>query len=166
VSAFVLSPGITPELADAFVVELPVAVGLGYLIAHRTGFEVAFALNALVLAGIKLVTDFGDRSDALIALATLAGGGTWLYLSFGGRVDVQAVRAWCVIVGAASLVAGAAKLRDFYDPFDVLLSDSAIVAGIAVLLYAWRPASPGRDRVPAPSSHASGGAGQQRTRAP
>jgi hypothetical protein len=151
VSAFALSPGITPELADAFVIELPVAVGLGYLLARRTGFEVAFALNTLVLAAIKLVTDFGDLPDVLIALAALACGGTWAFLAFHGRWIAGAARAWCVLVGAGSLVAGLVKLRDFYDPFDLLLADCAIVAGVAVLRYAWRPAPPESDPVRAPA---------------
>jgi hypothetical protein len=150
-SAFVLSPGITPELADAFVIELPVAVGLGYLLARRPGFEVAFALNAVVLAVLKLFTDYGDVPDALIALAALASGGTWLGLSFHGRAIGGAVRAWCVLVGAGSLIAGLVKLRDFYDPFDLLLADCAIVAGVAVLCYARRPTPPEPDPVRVPA---------------
>ena len=151
-SAFLLSPGITPELADAFVIELPVAVGLGYLLARRTGFEVAFALNALALGAIKLVTDYGDLLDAAIALATLAGGGAWLHLAFRRSPMTETARGLFLLVGATSLVAGLVKLQDFYDPFDLLLADAAIVAGIAILRHAWRPSPPESDpvRVPLP----------------
>jgi hypothetical protein len=31
---------------------------------------------------------------------------------------------------------GVWKLRDFYDPFDILMSDSMLIAGVALWLYA------------------------------
>jgi len=150
-SAFVLSPGITPELADAFVIELPIAVGIGYLLARRTGFAFAFALNALVLGTLKVVTDYGDLPDVLIALGALASGATWAILSIRGRSSARAARAWCAVLGVGTLVAGLVKLRDFYDPFDLLLADCAVVSGLAVALYAQRPSLNG-EHDPPPAS--------------
>ena len=133
-SGFLLSPGITPELTDVFVLELPIALGVGYLLGGRRGFELAFAANAVVLAIVKLVTDYFDPWDDAVALSALFAGGLWIGVREGGGVGGRAARTILGVVGIASLLFGLLKLTDFYDPFDLLLADAAIVSGIALLV--------------------------------
>ncbi len=144
-SGFLLSPGITPELTDVFVIELPIVLGAGYLFGGRRGFELAFAANAIVLAIVKLVTDYFDPWDDAVALSALVGGGLWVLVRESG--GVRGRTSWTVI-GLAGLVAilfGLVKLTDFYDPFDLLLADAAVVCGIALLVLRHR-------RVPGPGA--------------
>jgi hypothetical protein len=154
VSAFNLSPGITPLLTDLFVVELPIAVGLGLVLRGRAGAEIAFALNALALGAIKLVTDYGDRGDWPIIAAALVGGA--LGLLAAGRAPKPSgpiTRMAALLVGLGVVGVAAVKiLRDFYDPFDVLLADAAAVTGFALIARALG-ARPLRER-PAPSGAA------------
>jgi hypothetical protein len=147
VSVFQLSPGITPELTDIFVIELPLALALGYLLDRRTGFELAFALNAVALGVIKFVTDFSDPWDDLVSLGAVLGGGLWMGITHGWTNHHRALRIVAVAVGVFALVVGLIKLDDFYDPFDLLLADSVIASGIALLAY--RNGYPGRTVGPA-----------------
>ena len=70
-SGFVLSPGITPELAEAFVVELPLALALGAIGDGRRGLWTALGVNAALLGAIKLVTDYSDPLDVPVAFSGL-----------------------------------------------------------------------------------------------
>jgi hypothetical protein len=150
-SVFLLSPGITPELTDVFVIELPLALAVGYLFGRRTGFEVAFALNALALGVVKLVTDFPDVWDDLVSFSALFGGGLWLVTTLR-MVDGRSSLRWVsAAAGLFFVLVGLAKLTDFYDPFDLLLADAVIVSGIALWVY--RRGYPGPAVAPgAPSS--------------
>jgi hypothetical protein len=137
---FVLSPGFTPELVDAFVLELPVLLGLGYFFAGRTGFEVVFALNAIALGAIKLYTDWPDLGDDLVALGAIAGGAGWLVLAALGRGRVlRPAFLGALPLGAFAIAVGVWKAaHDFYDPLDLLLADAAFVSGVALAVYALR----------------------------
>ena len=140
-SGFLLSPGITPELTDVFVLELPIVLGAAYLLGGRRGFELAFAANAIVLAIVKLVTDYSDPWDDAVALSALFGGGLWIRVREGGGVSGVAARTVLGLIGIVSFLFGLVKLTDFYDPFDLLLADAAIVCGIALLVLPRGPAS-------------------------
>ena len=134
-SGFLLSPGITPELTDLFVVELPLAVGLGYLLGRRYGFELLFVLNAVALGAVKWYTDYLDLPDVAVALAAIVGGALWL-ASLAGRLPVNRPRRTAFSVLAPIFAGiGAVKLLDFYDPFDILLADAVIVAAAALWMY-------------------------------
>jgi hypothetical protein len=135
VSNFILSPGISPELTDVFVVGVPLALGLGYLFWQRTGFELALASSALTLGLIKLVTDYSDPWDVGVALAAILGGIAWILISTGFVKRILAARPVRWILGFFCIGLGVLKLRDFYDPFDLLLADSTIVVGMALWLY-------------------------------
>jgi peptidoglycan/LPS O-acetylase OafA/YrhL len=137
-SNFLLSPGITPELADVFVIAVPLAVGFGYLLAGRRGFELAVSLAAIVLGGIKLYTDYQDLPDVAVALAAILGGALWALRSNGFLPQSRGMRIAGAVVGAAAVLVGVVKLRDFYDPFDLLLADTTILSGAALWLYARR----------------------------
>ena len=130
-----MSPGITPELVGLFVVELPILVGLAYAMGGRKGVELAFALNAVALGLVKLATDLSDLLDLPVALAGLAGGAAILRAHYDASwMWLPPVLLW-KILGAAVLLVGAYKiLRDFYDPFDLLLGDVCVVAGAWLLL--------------------------------
>ncbi|HEV8049278.1 MAG TPA: hypothetical protein VGP88_01660 [Thermoplasmata archaeon] len=135
-TGFDLSPGITPALTDVFVVVVPLAVGLGYLLAKRSGFEAAFAVSAIALGAIKVSTDYSDVFDLAVALAAIVGGAVWLWFSVRGRAwNGRVAEAFGWLLGIGSVVVGLLKLRDFYDPFDILLADATVVAGVAVLVY-------------------------------
>lgn len=134
-SGFLLSPGITPELTDIFVTELPIALGLGYLLGRRVGFEFAFALNALVLGIIKLVTDYSDLEDDAVSLAAILGGIFWMASSRGLLDERRGLRGLVSVLGLLFVLIGLLKLQDFYDPFDLLLADLVIVSGIALWVF-------------------------------
>lgn len=138
-TGFELSPGITPALTDIFVVGVPLLIGLGYLLAGRRGFEFAFGASAVVLGAVKLYTDYTDPFDVVVALAALLGGGFWLrYAGLGRGWTGRAVSTTAWVGGLGCVVVGLLKLRDFYDPFDILLADAAVVAGAALFLYGRR----------------------------
>ncbi len=134
-SSFLLSPGITPEITDVFVVELPIALGLAYLWGRRYGFEVAIALNALALGAVKWVTDYFDLPDVLVALAALVGGALWLANLSGRLPESRLRRAGYAMIAPIFAVIGLAKLFDFYDPFDILLADAVILSAVALWVY-------------------------------
>jgi len=140
VDVFQLSPGITPLLTDALLVEFVLLAGGLYRLAGPRGFELAVALNALVFGAIKLGTDFTDLLDIPVAMAGLVGGGAYLV-----RL-VPSLRRWsapsvAVRLGALLLGAiGVAKVAlDFYDPFDVLLALLVMVLAFWWLTSSRRP---------------------------
>jgi hypothetical protein len=135
VSVFQLSPGITPELTDAFVIELPLALGTGYLVGRRAGFEFAFALNVLALGLVKFLTDYADPWDDLVSAAAVLGGGFWIPTMRGALNGRRLLRSSLAVAGLVFVVLGVVKLTDFYDPFDLLLADGVIVAGLALWVY-------------------------------
>jgi hypothetical protein len=149
VTGFMLSPGFTPELTDFFVIELPLAVGLGYLFGRRLGFEIAFAANTLILGLVKLVTDYSDLPDAVVALGAIAAGLAWLLLATQVLRGPRALRTLGWGLGAFCVLLGVLKLQDFYDPLDLLLGDALIIAGVALWLR--RHAGVGPGHVPAAS---------------
>ena len=134
-SAFQLSPGITPELTDAFVIELPLALAAGYLFGRRVGFEVAMALNAVALGVVKFLTDYADPWDDLVSAAAVLGGGFWIPTVRGALNGRRPLRTALAIAGLVCVLIGVYKLTDFYDPFDLLLADCVIVAGLALWVY-------------------------------
>lgn len=152
-TGFLLSPGITPQLTDLFVLEFPLAVGFAYFLRGRQGFELAVGLNALVLAVIKLVTDISDPEDVAVALGVLAGGLGVLYPLLAPRLAPLPFRV-TVPLGAVVGALGCLKaLGDFYDPFDLLMADLGIVTGLWLgrpLFERWFPALRGshKDRAP------------------
>lgn len=157
-SNFLLSPGITPALADLFVIAVPLAAGFGYLLWQRRGLEGAFALAALVLGGIKLYTDFPDLPDDVVAGSAILGGVLWGLLSTGAFRVGRGRWIPVAVLGGLIFIVGLIKLRDFYDPFDLLLADTTILAGVAIWLYARRggsAAGDGADARPGGEKHPS-----------
>jgi hypothetical protein len=131
VSGFLLSPGITPELTDLFVVELPIAIAAGFFLARARGIGWAFGLNALALGAIKLVTDYGDPGDDLVAAAAVIAGLLFLGQAVSPAWLVRMPKVALGVGGGLLVVVGAIKIRaDFYDPFDLLLADMAVAGGI------------------------------------
>jgi hypothetical protein len=131
---FRLSPGITPFLADLFVLEIPLALGLAYALRRRPGVELVVALNALGLGAIKLVTDYADVKDIVVAIAGLVGG--LVLLSWFGSAAWQTRRlVWFErVVAVGMILVGVYKaVGDFYDPFDLLLADMIVVSGVWIL---------------------------------
>ena len=132
---FLLSPGITPTITDVFVVEFPILLGLAYAIWGRRGVVAGFGLNGLALGLVKVYTDWSDLLDLLVALAVLAASlAVLLPLDGPPRVALRrsaALRA----LGGLALLLGLLKIAlDFFDPFDVLLTDVGVVAGLWLLL--------------------------------
>lgn len=134
-----MSPGITPELTDLFVIAVPIALGLGYGLRPQDGLEIAFGALAIMLGFVKLWTDLPDLPDDSVALAALMTGIGILLVRLRRFPTLLAAR---VAIAAASGVAiglGALKIQtDFLDPFDILVSDAALVGGAWLLLGAWR----------------------------
>lgn len=137
-SGFLLSPGITPELTDAFVLELPLALALGYFAARGYGLELAFLLNLLALGVVKWITDWSDPLDDVVAASALLGGALWLALLHGRPRRARLRSLLGAVLGPFLVLVGALKLTDFYDPFDLLLADAVVVAGIALWWYRHR----------------------------
>jgi hypothetical protein len=132
VSGFLLSPGITPELTDLFVVELPIAIAAGFFLARARGFGWAFGLNALALGAIKLITDYGDPGDDIVAAAAVIAGLLFLGQAVSSGWLVRVPKVALSVGGGLLLAVGAIKISaDFYDPFDLLLADMAVAGGIA-----------------------------------
>ncbi|HZY69488.1 MAG TPA: hypothetical protein VFF67_00725 [Thermoplasmata archaeon] len=147
--SFLLSPGITPLLADLFVSEVPVAIGLGLVLARSRGVLLAVALNAWAMGAIKLVTDWQDLPDAVVAVGAVLAGGVLVVAAarpeWLGRVHSAG---W--IAGGLLLIGlGAFKIRfDFYDPFDVLLADLEVIGGLVALAHGIAARRSGRRTAP------------------
>lgn len=146
VTGFQLSPGITPELTGAVVIALPLAIGIGYLVWGRVGFELTFAGFAILMGAIKGWTDLADPPDLGVALAAIGGGATWVALRGTVWGDARSRTYFGFLVGLVSLVAGLVKVQDFLDPFDLLLADCAIVCGLALWSVAFSEARRRYDR--------------------
>ncbi len=134
-SGFALSPGITPELTDAVILEF--ALLLAILIAWRgaEGAQLAVAINAVVLGAIKIATDYSDLGDLPVALAGIGAGALLLWANLGGRTPWRAHRATELGIGALLIATGAIKVvLDFYDPFDLLLAALVIAIGLWFVL--------------------------------
>ena len=128
---FMLSPGITPLLTDLFVLEFPLAAGIAYGLRGGRGFELILALNLFVLGLIKLATDYTDLPDLPVAFAGIVGGAWWLAAVVAPSVRPSAHPGWGAVGGAVIGAIGGIKiLRDFYDPFDLLLAVLALVVGL------------------------------------
>ncbi len=142
-TGFLLSPGITPQLTDLFVLEFPLALGFAYFLRGRQGVELIVGLNALVLAVIKLVTDPSDLWDVIVAVGVAAGGVAVLYPLLVPAASPLSFRASVVLGGTVGALGCLKALSDFYDPFDLLMADLGIVAGLWVgrpLFERWFPA--------------------------
>jgi hypothetical protein len=137
VTGFVLSPGITPALVSAFAIELPLVFGLAYVVFRNRGLEFAIALNALALGVIKVVTDYADPYDMLVAAGTLLAGGAMFGVALRpASPPYRLAPAALLIVGFYGIAVGAFKiLTDPLDPFDSFLSASAIIAGAFLLRW-------------------------------
>ena len=143
-TGFLLSPGITPALVSACAVELPLALGLGYLFYRDRGLEVAIGLNAVGLAAIKIYTDYADIFDLLLAVVVLAAGLAWLVLRLSpDRSPSRLIRGGSMALATFAVPLGAIKvISDFYDPFDTFLACMGILAG--ALLLRWSLSGPSR----------------------
>jgi hypothetical protein len=132
---FLLSPGITPFLTDLFVVGIPVGLALAYAANGARGFEIAFGIASILLGAVKLVTDFFDPADLLVALGGLSLG-AFVVAAARGRRELARAPEWFWRAGGVFAIAvGAFKIsRDFYDPFDLLLADCLVGLGAWVLL--------------------------------
>ena len=150
-TAFTLSPGLTPELTEAFLLELLLAIGVAHLLDRTRGLETAIALNAAALALVKLVTDWGDLPDVPVGIFGAIAGAVLLARTWGlgpvGRPARWGVR----LLGALVLVLGAIKgLGDLFDPFDLMLGIVLAVVGLWLLVRpAWTP-------IPTPKARGTG----------
>lgn len=149
-TGFVLSPGITPLLTDLFVLELPVALGVAYAWRGARGFELALALNAVALGLVKLVTDYGDPGDVPVAIGGLVAGTLFALESLKRpawtRRQASALAVVCGLIGVAKAA------LDFYDPFDLLLSDLLMVLGVLLTAVARTARGTLRPRAPTAAS--------------
>ncbi len=147
-SAFALSPGLTPGLTDAFLLELVVGLGVGKLLGGERGVETVLALNGIALAVVKLLTDWADLPDVPVGVAGILGGAAVLVRGRWG-VPWSPGGPWpSRVAGAVVLLVGAVKgLGDFYDPFDLMLGAALVVLGL------WLAA--GRRPLKAPAGHAA-----------
>ncbi|MCI4320162.1 MAG: hypothetical protein L3K23_08555 [Thermoplasmata archaeon] len=139
-SEFLLSPGITPELTDLFAVELPLAIAAGFLLGRARGFGWAFGLNALALGAIKFITDYRDPGDDIVAAAAVIAGLVFLGQAVAPQLLARLPKLALVVGGLLLIVIGAIKIRaDFYDPFDLLLADTAAAGGLAAWVASRTP---------------------------
>jgi hypothetical protein len=130
----VLSPGISPVLAVSAVVGVPLLFALGYLLGGRRGFELAVAAASIALGSVKGWTDARDLYDLPVWAAAVFGGAVLLTDLALRELGRRTARWPLWIVGGFAVVAGLWKLQDLFDPFDVILADAAIVAGLVLLL--------------------------------
>lgn len=152
-TGFVLSPGITPLLTDLFVLELPVALGVSYAWRGARGFELALALNAVALGLVKLVTDYGDPGDLPVAIGGLVAGALFALEPLKRPAWSRRQASALLVVGPVSGLIGLAKAAlDFYDPFDLLLSDLLIVLGVLLTAVALTARGTRLSRSPTESS--------------
>ena len=151
---FILSPGITPELTGIFAIELPLALGLGALVDRQRGVYVAAAANGVILAGIKIWTDWADAFDLLLSVAALAASVLWSVrvLENSLRLRWPRTTVWPALVGVVAVVLSVFKLvTDLFDPFDLFLADIALVAGLALAIPRRNDSSSGpRPRIATP----------------
>ncbi len=120
-SDFVLSPGITPLIAEVAVAIVPLALLTGYAFGRGRGLGLGFAAVLLGLSAFKLYTDWFDPYDVIVAVGGI----------FGGLLVAQSVRrgpplrrgALRIPIAVVLAIVGLYKIRaDFFDPYDLELS--------------------------------------------
>lgn len=154
VSGFVLSPGITPALVSACAIELPLVLGLAYIVFRNRGLEFAIFLNALAYGAIKVGTDYADIYDMLVAAGCLAAA---LTMTGSLRRPTEpphgSLRLGGIAVAVYGIFVGLFKIvTDPLDPFDTFLSVLAILAGALVLRWTFFARSGSAPKVPAAPS--------------
>jgi hypothetical protein len=150
---FCYSPGINALVDNVTMTEFVLVMGLAYAAAGPDGLELAIAANAFGLSVYKLVTDYLDPADALVAIAGLIGGGLALFVRF--RSSSRPFRSRMGLrVGAVVIVAlGFNKIAfDPCDPFDILLGCTLVLTGGLVWLHTKRTPPIGAAPAPPPSS--------------
>lgn len=135
---FQLSPGITPAITGVSVTLIPLALGVGAIVAGRKGFSVAMALSALGIGAWKIWTDYTDPPDVAVAAAGVLAALLWVVVEFRPILEGRGARVVTIVVGLAAFLLGAVKMLDFYDPFDLILADVAVLSGLALLVSAVR----------------------------
>jgi hypothetical protein len=161
VDGFRLSPGITPFLTDLFVVGVPIALGVGYLLGRSRGSQTALGASALALGAVKLFTDYPDVGDDIVAIGALLAGLAFLAQALRPDWVYRVPRSLFGVGAVVLLLVGAYKIRtDFYDPFDLLVADLTFVGGLAAAFLARRnrrsPSPPTGDRSDGPERPATG----------
>ncbi|HTT26733.1 MAG TPA: hypothetical protein VMH90_07230 [Thermoplasmata archaeon] len=130
-SAFNLSPGITPEVVGLATIALPLAIAVGYGVRGRAGFEIAIGLVTMALGLYKFATDWNDPWDLPLAIGGITVGLTVI----GAALDRPELRwmpgpVWRAC-GAFAVFIGLWKVgSDFLDPFDIELG--ALLAGLGL----------------------------------
>lgn len=150
-SGFALSPGLTPALTDAFLLEIVLAIGVGRLLDRDRGLETALALNAVALSVVKLVTDWGDLPDVPVGIAGAVAGLTLLLRTWGGAPSLFRSPWPARLLGGLAALLGAIKgFGDFYDPFDLTLGTVLVVVGawLAIRGRGWAGADPATREAP------------------
>jgi hypothetical protein len=132
-SDFLLSPGITPLLTDTALVLFLSAIGAGAALGGRRGFVLGLGVAGTLVGAIKLYTDWADLKDDLIALVAIAAVLYWAIATERPTARTGFPRGLAYAGAVVAILTGLYKTGgDFYDPFDLLVAFSALLAGIGV----------------------------------
>jgi xanthine/uracil permease len=130
-TAFNLSPGITPELTDAVLAEFVGLLAIAYVAWGGRGVELVVGANALALGAIKLLTDYSDLGDWPVAFGGIIAGAWVVWSALRDRRPRLRHRTLELVVGVVAMLIGLVKAaRDFYDPFDLTLAGTLFACGL------------------------------------
>ena len=136
-TGFSLSPGITPLITEVAIICFALSLGLSAIFsrARFTTFYLAIGLNALTLSLLKIYTDYFDFWDAFLGLMIAVESVVLMAMQLR-ESNVRRRYEWVMAITLVLVVLSLSTykiLSDFYDPNDVLLSCSGILAGVAIL---------------------------------
>ncbi|MHB8567859.1 MAG: hypothetical protein ACYC7D_12865 [Nitrososphaerales archaeon] len=142
---FVLSPGITPVIAEITVLGFLLSIGIAGILSssfHRNYiFALVLAIDGILVSAFKVMTDYADYTDLVTSLSGIASAVLLIALTAHSARKKSAlnigVRILAIMLALITLVLGLRKLNaDFYDPFDLTLSCALILVGLCLITKA------------------------------
>jgi hypothetical protein len=132
---FVTSPGITPLVTDLTILGFVLSLMLAIMVrstdqAHAIYY--VLGMDTVAISLIKIITDYYDLGDLILSCGALAAGLSVVLLKL--NKSRRQLSLPLTILGIFAAALGTIKvLRDFYDPFDLVLACCTILVGALIL---------------------------------
>jgi hypothetical protein len=135
---FVSSPGITPLITDLVILGLLLSLGLIRITFSSNQdsaltFSFVLGIDTVVISLIKIITDYYDLGDLALSVIALVSAMSVVIFEFRKSARRHFVIP-SIVLGLFAILFGVGKiLRDFYDPFDLVLACCMVLLGALLI---------------------------------